>query len=457
MAFTAATSNIDLEYVFSYPLTPVPLSMCRGDGTMIHTDKSKLFQMLENTVGEHGCPSFVGTYIIDGNFQLHCMSPNQPENYGDLSRSILISLLAKRSRRIDIVFDTYERPSIKDHERERRAAVVEKEMFITGPEQKRDTSFKKLLERESFKRELPGFLKENWSSSLFLPLLQDKELYLGVMGDCTRYFVEHEAIHTHSVPSLNCNHSEADTSPSLNCNHSEADTRVVLHMIHADKITPRDIVIRASDTNILVLLLHNVHRGSSTAWMETGTRGQGNVRYLNFNKIAAEIGRTQSVIKDLEEFVCALYGAKKRLPLNKHRFNVVDKTYNRRANTVRPFDKLKSIAASSIPPCEAELAPHIDRAAFVARMWGNAHQQYLDKIPSSGWEYADREYRVIWFHGEQLPPALLPRIENTTELGDCDLGDDASESGDLNMEDDDHEPLPAKMEWSDEEDELTFV
>ena len=184
------------------------------------------------------------------------------------------------------------------------------------------------------------------------------------MGECTRYFVEDEV--------------RAESVPSLKCNHSKADTRVILHMIEADKSTPGDIVVRASDTDILVLLLHHVHRVSSTVWMEVGTRGQGDLRYVNITKIAAAIGQTmcaalpglhvftgcdytsafarkgkirpyaivtksnkfqrafasmshtvptEEVVKILQDFVCVLYGARKLVPLNKHRFNLVEKTY----------------------------------------------------------------------------------------------------------------------------------
>lgn len=488
IAFTAVTSNIDLQYVFSFPLTPVPLSLCQGDGTMAHTDKSNLFKVLEGTVSDHGSPTFVGAHIIDGIFHLHCMSPDQPVTYGELSRNILVSSLAYRSRRIDVTFDTYERPSIKDCERERRETVVGEELVIKGPEQKRDSSFKKQLERESFKRELPIFLTKDWSSNLYKPLLDDKEVYLGVMGECTRYFVEDGEVHAESVP-------------SLKCNHSEADTRVILHMLEADKSIPGDIVIRASDTDILVLLLHHVHRVSSTVWMEVGTRGQGTLRYVNVTKIAAAIGSgmcaalpglhaftgcdytsafarkgksrpyaivtksdkfqtafaslsqavpSEEIIQVLRDFVCVLYGARKAVPLNKHRFNVVEKTYRQKSNANHPFEKLKSIAGSSIPPCEAELAPHIDRSGFVARLWGNAHHQNLDKTPDIGWEKVDGEFRIIWFHGEQLPPALIPEIQVDTDpdnnAGNA-FGDDGTE-GDV---EDDHDPLPRQMESSDED------
>ena len=483
IAFTAASADVDLEYVFSFPLTPLPLSMCKGDGTMVHTEKSKLFKVLEGTVGDHGSPTFIGTHIIDGNLQLHCMSPEQPVTYGELSRNILSTSLAYRSQRIDINFDTYERPSIKDCERDRRAAVVEGELVIEGPQQKRDASFNKLLERESFKRELPVFLHRNWSSNFYKSLLEGREVYLGVMGQCTRYLVENGEVHAEPVP-------------SLNCNHSEADTRVILHMIEADKSTPGDIVIRASDTDILVLLLHHQHRVSSTVWMEVGNRGQGNLRYVNVTKIADSIGHEMctalpglhaftgcdytsafvrkgkirpyeivkqsvkfqkafaslsqdvpsvEVINVLQDYVCVLYEARKIVKLNKHRFNVVDKTYSRKSNAGRPFDKLKTIAGSSIPPCEAELAPHIERSAFVARLWGSAHQQQLDKAPTSGWENVDGEFRIVWFDGNQLPPALVPEIQvgNVDDVqGIVDMDDDVDE---------DHDPLPTEMESSDED------
>lgn len=481
IAFTAATSNTDLEHVFSFPLTPVPLSMCHSDGTMVHTDKSKLFKLLEGTVSDHGSPTFIGTHIIDGNFQFHSMSPDQPETYGELSRNILLTSLAYKSRRIDIIFDTYERPSIKDCERERREAVVGGKLVIEGPQQKRDSNFRKQLERESFKRELPVFLTKDWSNSNYLPLLDGRQVFLGVMGECTRYFVDDGEVKSEAVP-------------SLNCNHPEADTRVILHMIEADKNTPGDIVVRASDTDILVLLLHHIHRITVTVWMEVGTKGQGNLRYVNVTKIAAAIGKsmcaalpglhaftgcdytsafsrkgknrpysvvsksdkfqrafeslsktvlTEEVIATLKEFVCVLYGARKPVPLNKHRFNVVEKTYKRKATAKHPFDKLKSIEGSSIPPCESELAPHIDRCAFVARLWGSAHQNDLQKTPACGWEIIDGEFRIIWFNGEQMPPALIPEIQSEKEVGHEDgIDDDADE---------DHDPLLGDMESSDDE------
>ena len=115
-----------------------------------------------------------------------------------------------------------------------------------------------------------------------------------------------------------------------------------------------------------------------------------------------------------------------------------------------PNTVLKSISGSAIPPCEAELAPHIDMSAFVARLWGSAHQQYLDKTPPNGWENVDGEFRVIWFDGEQLPPALIPAIQVQTEANYN--ADDTQGDGDMDDDvDEDHDPLPMEMESSDED------
>ena len=106
---------------------------------------------------------------------------HQPATYGELSRNILVTSLGYKSQRIDIIFDIYERPSIKDCEREHREAVVRGELVIKGAHQKRDQSFRKQLQMESFKQEVPIFLRKDWLSNFYKPLMDGREPYLGVM------------------------------------------------------------------------------------------------------------------------------------------------------------------------------------------------------------------------------------------------------------------------------------
>ena len=89
LAILAGKRKVDFEYPVTFPLTPVPLTMCRTDGTVVtmsHGKKSDLFSLLEGRVADHGAPTEVSASLIDGNFLLHCLPPNLPPTYGGLSR-----------------------------------------------------------------------------------------------------------------------------------------------------------------------------------------------------------------------------------------------------------------------------------------------------------------------------------------------------------------------------------
>ena len=106
IAFLAATNEVDMAFLFTFPLTSIQLSLCKGDGTMVHTNKSVLMECLESTVTEHGEPSLVKAHVIDGNFLLHCLPPKIPPTFGGLSKAILQTALTCKSPCIDIVFNT---------------------------------------------------------------------------------------------------------------------------------------------------------------------------------------------------------------------------------------------------------------------------------------------------------------------------------------------------------------
>ena len=111
IAIIAAKRKVDLEYLLQYPLTPVPLTMCQTDGTMVsiaHGKKADLFRVLKDRVTVHGSPVNIKSSIVDGNFLLHCLPPNIPPTYGGLSKAFLRLALNQPSKRVDIVFDTYE-------------------------------------------------------------------------------------------------------------------------------------------------------------------------------------------------------------------------------------------------------------------------------------------------------------------------------------------------------------
>ena len=108
------TNKLDLEVVFSFPLTPVPLSLAGVDGLINKTDKSKLMHKLEDKI-ESTSPDAVDACAVDAMFLIRSMK-NLPTTYGAVSRAILSKIMCF-GKRVDFVCDTYNSPSIKDIER----------------------------------------------------------------------------------------------------------------------------------------------------------------------------------------------------------------------------------------------------------------------------------------------------------------------------------------------------
>ena len=131
--------HLDPSHVFTFPLTPVPLSLCYCDGTMTKTEKTALFRHLESKV-ESSFPSS----LVDGSFLLRVLPPNLPATYGRLAATIFIQATALSSKRVEIIFDTYEMPSIKMMEREQRGTCY-RNCKSMGPQQTRPADMNEAL------------------------------------------------------------------------------------------------------------------------------------------------------------------------------------------------------------------------------------------------------------------------------------------------------------------------
>jgi len=188
----ACRRELDLKYVFSFPLTPVPLSLCSGDGLMVKTQKSALFDLLEKQVPRHSSPTSVDACIIDGNFLLHTLPPHLPGTYGGLAAGILQHATFHSPKRVDIVFDAYPSPSIKDSERARRGLdeKEEKTFIITGPEQQRPRNISDSMKSRSFKEILPKFLASEWESPQFAGIIRERHVFISYLGACFHFFVD---------------------------------------------------------------------------------------------------------------------------------------------------------------------------------------------------------------------------------------------------------------------------
>lgn len=168
----ALDNKIDLLNVLSYPLIPVPLSLSHIDGSLNKTDKSKLFKLLEKRDPNNPVPQHFDCTLFDGFYFLHILG-NTPNTFGQLAIYILKKACKTSSNRIDIIFDKFVTPSIKDIERDRRAGCTERSNVfnITGEDQKLPKDFIKALRNDSFKSELVTFLVNYWATDNIIGIL----------------------------------------------------------------------------------------------------------------------------------------------------------------------------------------------------------------------------------------------------------------------------------------------
>lgn len=131
--------KIDLIVVLSFPLTKYPATMCHPDGTICKTEKSVLTKLLKNMFVTSDVSEDPDVIIYDG-FALIYTLKNVPMTFGKVSELILRIITKNTARRIDMIFDTYPTPSIKDFEHKlrgtRKAAYQ-----ISGRQQTRPSNF----------------------------------------------------------------------------------------------------------------------------------------------------------------------------------------------------------------------------------------------------------------------------------------------------------------------------
>ncbi|CAD6229795.1 GSCOCG00012136001-RA-CDS, partial [Cotesia congregata] len=96
---------------------------------------------------------------------------DMPATIGNISKKILKSITATSAPRVDIIFDQYFSPSIKDYERTLRCEMNDLDFKITGPMQVRPVDFNKELKNIKFKQAFVTFLIDHWATQEMAPLI----------------------------------------------------------------------------------------------------------------------------------------------------------------------------------------------------------------------------------------------------------------------------------------------
>ncbi|CAH0663654.1 unnamed protein product [Spodoptera exigua] len=282
----------------------MPLSLCHMDGTINKTDKSALMRDLEKKI-ESTEPESTDVLIIDGFFLLHTLK-DIPRTFGGMSKKILHILCKYNVERIDLIFDRYFSPSIKDTEHGLRENVKSTDFRISGPQQVRPSDFAKELKNIKFKDALVKFIINNLSEQDMAHIIANK--IININHDmCYEYSVKDGLV----IQTIN---------EDLTCQeHEEADTKIVYHVCQMKQ--RGQVTIRCSDTDILIIMLGNME------FVESGVQismdvGVGNSRrYIDVSRLYEILGST--LAKSLPAFHAmtgcdynpALYRKGKKRPL----------------------------------------------------------------------------------------------------------------------------------------------
>ena len=201
------------------------------------------------------------------------------ETFGDLVESILTRILSSavnsKSCRVDFVCDTYPDISIKNLERSERADAGSTVVMILGPQQKVPRQFKKFLSVGKNKEALIEFFFNLKNVEILSTALTSVELFISHGKLCDRVNVSNEG----EVVFEKCS--------ELFCDREEADTRLLLHARHASTTHDR-VIIRSTDTDVLVLMLGHKPAIPAAMYFDTGIGHHR--RMLDVNKIHSTLG-----------------------------------------------------------------------------------------------------------------------------------------------------------------------
>ena len=189
--------------------------------------------------------------------------------------------------RVDLIFEHYKFPSIKDIERGNRDADRNSNFQIVGPSQTRPSDMKTALKSTSFKESLVDFLVKSWDNQELSRIIQDTTVYVTTKEKC---------FSCRNVNGTLCNTEEHH----LESDQEEADYRMMLHL--ADIEEQSNVVVKCNDTDVLIILLGNIEKFQpKNVWIEHGFVSNNSLRFLNVNLLAGNLG--SRICKALPSFL----------------------------------------------------------------------------------------------------------------------------------------------------------
>lgn len=423
--------NVDLENLFEYELSSIPLAIADEDGSLAKTNKAQTLRDLEteisSTLFHEEFMSTCGTNKTENGVFIDHMACVQKvssrtgvNTFGDIVVDLekFVNTAFTEGNTVHVISDRYDSDqSVKAGERKRRGFKRDSpEVIIHSEQQSLPRNMRNYLSNPKNKDNLNDYVFTEWVNTMPAKLQEGQCLVL------SGGFRNHDR-------AVSIVRGEVNEIEPVYSSQEEADTRLLLHVNDSKtRFNIKTAIIWSPDTDVLVLATHFQDSIGIPIWFKTGTRK--NIRYIPVHKISEKLveertshlllpfhaltgsdstscfkgkGKKKglkilrkhreeykelshlgeslqlqdSVIQVCENFVCRLYSPSNvRTDINELRY--------------KQFCK-KPVQNQSLPPCKDSLVQHIKRANYQTAIWKRSLQPKpeIDSPEGHGWIATD--------------------------------------------------------------------
>ena len=145
------------------------------------------------------------------------------------------------------------------------------------------------------------------------------------------------------------------------------------------------------------------------------------------------MGVGEDLIRELEEFTCAMYG--------NARFTSVDelRLFKLKENCDgKPTTAMRNVDMGTLPPCRKCLIQHVRRVNYQVSIWKSSHIAEPNiPVPSDrhGWTWVNGVLEPLWIDGQVLPQRLADILQDTIDADSDDDDEDDDDQSDVELDD----------------------
>ena len=352
------------------------------------------------------------------------------KTFGEVADYVLKKITMGNGRIAFFVTDQYVEYSIKSMEREKRSSGGTMRVDVLRRDQNVPKQFSKFLGSPENKTSLVKILFADWSTHAYhVHRVADKEIFITIEDKA--YCISTFQGRMRAVP-----------VEELHCKQEEADTKMLLCASFASTLGVENIKIITVDTDVLVLAIYHQQFIDCSIFLEYGTGnhtrlydirensippniinvlpsfhaitgcdstssfsgvGKGKAYKVLVNEerfidaisiIGEEINLQHVAVKDIEEYICSLYGAKDSSDINELRYTM--------------FTSGKKLPdPQRLPPTADALKLHLKRYNYQVLEWKKALDRNFELPDSDGHGWCKNNGKLTFEWVTQLPAPEL--------------------------------------------------